>query len=98
MVFYNRALTADEVNTLMNGDVDTSDSSLLIYYNFDDGDLDGTNEILDSSGNNNNAQLFGAATYEVDEMVDEPTPAEPIVLTMRTDSCPDDEFMVGFEC
>lgn len=87
----------------MNGDIDANDTNLLVYYNFDDGDLDGTRDVIDGSVNNNNAQIIGDATYVLDGMVAPPTPTpaptpEPVIITISTDSCAADEFMVGFEC
>lgn len=81
----------------MNGIIDTSDDDLRIFWDCNEG---GGEWLTDSSGNNNNALLYGGQQWDSDVPLTSSgmAPAPMIITTVSTDSCPEGEWMVGFEC
>jgi hypothetical protein len=68
LAFYNRVLSVDEIASNWKKTVDVTDSSLFLYYNFDEGP--GSRVIknhgtIGSQGDLYNGQVLGSTTYAV---------------------------------
>jgi hypothetical protein len=66
LAFYNRTQTAAEIATNWNDAVNTSDSSLFIYYNFDEGPDSSVIKNLAQAGSQAdlyNGQVFGDTSF-----------------------------------
>jgi hypothetical protein len=67
LAFYNRAMTSSEIASKWNKAADTTDSSLFIYYDFDEGpgaaDVIKNHGVAGSVADINNGKIFGGKLY-----------------------------------
>lgn len=75
-----------------------SDTDLLIFWDCNEGSGD---SLGDASTGGNVATLEGAVQWDMDVPMTSFAAMAPVPMistTVNTDSCPDGEWMVGFEC
>ena len=103
---WGKVLSAEEINSVMNGHIDASDDDLLVYWDMNQG---AGETLIDQSGNGHDAEFFNGPTYELDTPLSTGRKEDPPVLAglqdapaasdmEGTSSCPAGEWMVGFEC
>ena len=73
---WGRALSQDEIKSVMNGNIDVTDTDLLVYWDMNEGEGD---MILDRSGNHHNADVI-KATWLPEELEKSEAPGAPVAL------------------